>query len=279
MSIKGLDYGHGHHRCEYAWWIRECTEQERKRAGRPLASFNEMREVRGVLDAHLDVGTEPTLTIRAVYGQSLPSLAAFSWDWFRENLNRILPLEDENRFTAAWESFVTFDQPNTVLLPLLVRAYQRAVNRIGHPGLLRQPISPEVRLAQHLMVYYWLGKLDFGAEDGLIDGFYRVASDDLRGHATWFIGTSVAKWGDEAPPEAYERLRRFIERRLEAARSAASPDTFAKELSNFGYWFVSGKFEEVWALTTLLKILMLTRQTQSEMAVVKRLAELCARYD
>jgi hypothetical protein len=105
-----------------------------------------------------------------------------------------------------------------------------------------------------------------------------VASDDLRGHATWFIGTSVAKWGDEAPPETYERLRRFIERRFEAARSAASPDTFAKELSNFGYWFVSGKFEEAWALTTLLNILMLTKKTESEIAVVKRLVELGARY-
>jgi hypothetical protein len=262
----------------YAWWIRESTGQERKREGQALASFDDMPEVRNVLDAHLDVAREPTLTIRAVYGQSLPSLAAFGWDWFRENLNRILPPDDENRFTAAWESFVSFDQPNTVLLPLLVPAYQRAVNRIGQPGLLRQPISPEVRLAQHLMVYYWLGKLDFGAEDGLIDGFYRVASDDLREHATWFIGTSVAKWGEEAPLEAYERLRRFIERRLEAARSATAPDTFVKELSNFGYWFVSGKFEEVWALTTLLGILMLTRQTQSEMAVVKRLAELCPRY-
>jgi hypothetical protein len=214
----------------YAWWVRESTGQERKREGRALASFDEMPEVRDVLDAHLDVDREPTLTIRAVYGQSLPSLAAFGWDWFRENLNRILPPDDETRFTTAWESFVTFDQPNAVLLPVLVPAYQRAINRIGHPGLLRQPISPEVRLAQHLMVYYWLRKLDFGTEDGLIDGFYHVASDDLRGHATWFIGTSVAKRGDEAPPEAYERLRKFIERRLEAARSAAAPDTFAKGL-------------------------------------------------
>ena len=83
------------------------------------------------------------------------------------------------------------------------------------------------------MVYYWLGKLDFGTEDGLMDGFYAVASDDLRAHATWFVGTSVPNWGDEAtPPEAYERLRKLIARRLEAARLAPSPAGFVKELAS-----------------------------------------------
>jgi hypothetical protein len=262
----------------YGWWVRESTEQERKDTKRAPACFDEMPEIREVLEAHLNIATDPTLTIRAVYGQSLPSLAAFGWEWFNENLHRILPAEDENRFTAAWESFVTFDQPNTALLTALLPSYQRAVNRIGKPGLLHQPISPEVRLAQHLMVYYWVGRLDFGTEDGLINGFFRVASDDLRGHAIWFVGASVTNWGDEAPAEAYERLRKLIERRLEAATSKGSPYTFVKELSNFGYWFVSGKFEERWALMILLNILMLTKKSESEMAVVKRLAEICPRY-
>jgi hypothetical protein len=264
----------------YAWWVRECTEGGRKAEGKASATLDEMPEVRDVLVAHLDIEREPTLTIRAVYGQSLPSLAAFGWDWFQENLNRILPAgeDDPVRFAAAWESFVVFDQPNTTLLAVLVPAYQRAVRQIGQPGLLRHPMSPEVRLAQHLMVYYWLGKLDFGTEDGLIEGFYAIASDGLRGHATWFVGTSVARWGDDAPPEAYERLRNLIVRRLEAAKLARSPEAFSRELSNFGYWFVSGKFEERWALDTLLSVLLLNKKTEAEIAVVKRLAEICPQY-
>jgi hypothetical protein len=111
-----------------------------------------------------------------------------------------------------------------------------------------------------------------------MDGFYDVASADLRAHATWFVGTSVPNWGDEAPPEAYERLRKLIARRLEAARLAPSPAGFVKELANFGYWFVSGKFEERWALDTLLSALRLTKKTESEMAIVKLLAERCPRY-
>ena len=49
-------------------------------------------------------------------------------------------------------------------------------------------------------------------------------------------------------------------------------------LANFGYWFVSGKFEERWALDTLLGTLRITKKTESEMAIVKRLAEICPQY-
>jgi len=92
------------------------------------------------------------------------------------------------------------------------------------------------------------------------------------------VGTSVARWGDEAPAEAFERLLQLFQRRLEAAQQAASPETFTKELSNFGYWFTSEKFEERWSIETLLATLQLTTKTQAEMDVVKLLAERCPRY-
>ena len=261
----------------YAWWVRECTEETRNATGKAPATFSEFPEVRDVLDAHLDIAREPTLTIRSVYGQSLPSVAAFGLDWLRENLDRIFP-QDDRLFAAAWESFVVFARPNVALMPIILPAYQRAVGRIGQQALLRQPILPDVRLAQHLMVYYWLGKLDFGGEDRLMDAFYAVASDDLRAHAMWFIGTSVRKWDDQVPTAAYERLRALIERRLDAARRATSPGEFFKELSNFGFWFTSGKFDQRWALNTLLSVLQLTKVTDADMDVVKRLADICPQY-
>ncbi|MDE3195537.1 MAG: hypothetical protein KGN84_04285, partial [Acidobacteriota bacterium] len=87
-----------------------------------------------------------------------------------------------------------------------------------------------------------------------------------------------SKWSDEAPPEVFERLRELFQRRLHAAQKAASPDPFAKELSNFGFWFTSKKFEERWSIETLLATLQLTRKTQAEMEVVKLLAERCPQY-
>ena len=134
-------------------------------------TFEAMPEVREVLDAHLDLQIEPTLSIRSVYGRHLTSLASLDWDWFRANLDRILPTgqDDPPRFNTAWESFVGFNQPHPILLPVLMPAYQRAVRQVATPSLTkRRAVSPEDRLVEHLMVYYWLGKLKFGADDRLL---------------------------------------------------------------------------------------------------------------
>jgi hypothetical protein len=266
---------------DYAWWLRGATDAARKAEGQPPITFDSMPEVRAVLDAHLDVAQEPTLTIRSVYGRHLTSLAGLDWDWLRANVSRILPegAEDPERFTAAWESFVCFNPPNTTLRPVLMPAYRRAVSHIGQPGgMLHRPELPEDRLAEHLMVYYWLGSLEFGSADGLLDSFYATAPDKLRGHAMWFVGTSVSHWDEGAPSQIYDRLRKLVERRLEAARQAANPADFVHELANFGWWFASEKFEERWSLETLLAVLQLTRKAEGEMDVVKLLAARCARY-
>jgi hypothetical protein len=266
---------------DYAWWVRRCTDVERKAAGQPPVTFEAMPEVCEVLDAHLDVQREPTLSIRSVYGRHLTSLASLDWDWFRANVDRILPTgqDDPPRFNTAWKSFVGFNQPHPVLLPVMMPAYQRAVRQLATPSLTkRRPVSPEDRLVEHLMVYCWLGKLKFGADDRLLDEFYAVAPDGVRGHAMWFVGTSISRWDEGAPAEVFERLRELAARRLQAAQQAVSSEAFRKELANFGFWFTSEKFEERWSMEMLLATLQLTRKTQAEMDVVKLLAERCTRY-
>lgn len=266
---------------DYAWWLRGSTDAARKAEGQPPITFDSMPEARAVLEARLDVEREPTLTIRSVYGRHLTSLAGLDWDWLRAYVSRILPEgpDDPPRFTAAWESFVCFNPPNTTLLPVLMPAYRRAVSQIGQPGgMMHRPELPEDRLAEHLMVYYWLGSLEFGSADGLLDAFYATAPDKLRGHAMWFVGTSVSHWDEGAPPQIFDRLRKLVERRLEAARQAATPADFVHELANFGWWFASEKFDERWSLETLLAVLQFTRKAEGEMDVVKLLAARCTRY-
>ncbi len=265
----------------YAWWLRGSTDAARKAEGQPPITFDSMPEVRAVLEAHLDVEQEPTLTIRSVYGRHLTSLARLDWDWLRANVSRILPegAGDPERFTAAWESFVCFNQPNTTLLPVLMPAYRRAVSQIGQPGSrMHRPEALEERLAEHLMVYYWLGRLEFGSADGLLDAFYATAPDKLLGHAMWFVGASVSDWDEGVPPEIFDRLRKLMERRIEAARPPGNPENFVNELANFGRWFTSEKFDELWSLKTLLAVLERTGKAHGEMGVVKVLAARCAQY-
>jgi hypothetical protein len=265
----------------YARWVRLSTEAERSLRGELSPGFDEMPEVREVVEAHLDLGHEPTRTIRSVYGDHLTLLGWLDWNWLEANLGRILPLADTDYpfFSAAWRSFVVFNGPNTTLFRAMSGCYRKAIQHLGKDIFPRHSVkSPEDALAEHLMAYYWQGALEFGCADPLLDDFFAQASDGVRGHAMWFVGISVAGWKDEAPDEVYGKLQDLFGRRLEAARSATSPEAFSAELSNFGYWFTSQKFDERWSLDTLLATLQLSKKTAAEMDVVKRLVELCPKY-
>jgi hypothetical protein len=266
---------------KYAKWVRNSIEKERAAHNESPAGFDEMPEVREVLEAHLDRGHEPTRTVRSVYGDHLAMLAWLDWKWLEEHLGRILPMDaaDYPFFRAAWTSFVVFNWPNTRLFRAMTGCYRKAIEHLGKDILPRHSVkSPEDALAEHLMAYYWQEALEFGDADRLLDDFYVLASDAVRGHAMWFVGISVAGWKDEAPPEVYGRLQNLFGRRLEAAGGAASPDAFSAELSNFGFWFTSEKFEERWSIETLLAALQLSKKTAPEMYVVKRLSDLCPKY-
>jgi hypothetical protein len=261
----------------YARWVR--LEMEAK--GEKPAGLEVMPEVREVLEEHLDVNHEPAQTIRSVYGDHLTLLAWLDWNWLEANIDRILPMDEADYpyFKAAWRSFIVFNQPNTSLFRVLTERYRKAVHHLGKDVLPRHQVkSPEEALADHLMVFYWLAALEFGAADRLLDDFYAHASDEIRGHAMWFIGISVAGWDDKAPPEIFVRLQDLFRRRLEAATSAASAEAFESELSNFGFWFTSQKFDERWSMDTLLAVLRLCKKATSEMDVMKRLAEVCPSY-
>jgi hypothetical protein len=265
----------------YARWVRFWMDEQRLVPGGPSPALGAMPEVREVLDTHLDLGHEPTRTIRSVYGDHLTLLAWLDRAWLETNLARILPLDDVLYpfFRAAWSSFVVFNQPNTTLLKPLMACYRKAIQHLGKDIIPRHAVrSPEDALAEHLMAYYWHDALDFAGADHLLDDFYAAASDKVRGHAIWYIGISVPGWKQEAPPEVYLRLQNLFDRRLDAARSTPSAEMFSSELANFGHWFTSKKFDEHWSIETLLATLQLSLKTASEMDVVKRLAELCTRY-
>lgn len=262
---------------EYARWLRLVTDPQRKADSKPPLTFNEMPEVRQVLEARLDVNREPTLTIRSVYGHRLNLLAALDFEWLRTNLERIFPPDDLPRFKAAWDDYITSNQPNITLLPSLTPFLQRALEHVAEEANKKQTRSPADALAEHLMVYYWRGRIGFDTPDGLLSAFYQRAPDAVRGHAMWFIGTRVPGWTD-APPEAYVHLQELFSRRLATAKAPASPDIFEKELKNFGFWFTAEKFNEQWSIETLVDVLGLARKAEPGMNVVKRLADLSPKY-
>ena len=93
----------------YATWLRYHCERLKDGAARVARGFDEMPEVREVLDLHLEPSVDPTRAIRSVYGMRLPWIRLVDSRWTQLNLDRIFPESDTQRdfWEAAWAAYLT----------------------------------------------------------------------------------------------------------------------------------------------------------------------------
>lgn len=277
MSINTVRGEAMHAVMHYGLWVR------RHRVGDAPAwkGFEEMPEVREVLEKHLDPEHEPSLTVRSVYGQWFPWLITMDPTWAAAKVSSLFPEADEDAdlWQAAWSTYITFCMPYDNAFQLLVRVYGRAVTRLSPtPQAARDILGADKRLAEHLMVLYWRGKLPLGDPDGLLARFYEAASPALRGEALEFVGRSLRASHDEAIPAAIvARLRALWEWRLTVARSSGHREEFTQELEQFGWWFASGKLDEDWALSQMLEVVDTWKSVQPMHLVAQKLCETAER--
>lgn len=261
----------------YALWVRRHLEKLPDAEQRLQRGFDEMPEVRDVLDKHLDVARDPSLAVRAVYGQWFPWLVLLDNSWARNRVGRIFPSsESEKRYRdAAWETYIFFCSPYDEVFEVLRDQYAATIERLdASRAEKRQLGDPDDRLAEHLMTFYWRGKLNLGDPNGILSEFLRRAPDPIRGHALSYIGRSLDQWKDTVSPQPLQRLKALWEGRLTAAKEAATPDHYIAEMSAFGWWFVSGTFEDIWAINHLDEALKIAGKVEREETVVERLASL-----
>ena len=261
----------------YALWIRRHLEaadaQERIDRG-----FEEMPEVREVLEEHLDPAVDPTLTIRAVYGQWLPWLVLLDRGWTEKNRSCILPHDSELRrlWYAAWDTYISISGAYNNVFEVLRPEYEFALQLIGSGGRM-SPFDrhPDEFLGSHLIAFYWRGRLDLD-EEGILSQFFAKASPELRGLVLHYAGRGLKDAGEEAPPEVIERSKRFWSWRLESVRSEEGDAV--EELAYFGEWFISGVFEDEWAITQLHEALRLAKRLEGVPWVLECLKEMASAF-
>lgn len=256
----------------YALWVRREIETSEQATHRLARGFDEMPEVRRVLEHHLNPANDEALAVRSVYGRYFSYLLMLDGAWTSNNLRRIFPLEpDLAPFrAAAWQAHVSFSSPYDHLLSVIEEEYRLAVERVSSYSAPSAGIVPvEHRLAEHLMVFYLRGKLALD-RGGLLGRFFSDAPDQLRRHALSFIGRSLKNQAGLVPRDVAMRIRALWERRLKTAGQAQTGD-FAAELSAFGWWFASGKLEGAWSLSQLRALLEMGVRVEPVPEVVGRL--------
>jgi len=241
-------------------------------------SFQLVAEAASLLRRHLDGDVDPSLDVRLIYGEFLPFLMSADARWIQENTRVIFPEELEQRSLrdVAWVAYLTANSAYDKAFEILRSQYSSAVDEIGRtrrvgPGHML--VDADEKLAQHLMQLYWRGRIGL-EKGGLLDRFYKLASDRLLGRTVMYIGRSISNTKD-VPEEIMRRLKSLWEYHM---LRSPSP-TQIREMAAFGWWFNSGHFEDHWALEHLYSSLKLSKgEMEPKLGTLQRLAKLASQY-
>ena len=244
----------------YALWVRKHIEKEPEGITHLKRGFDEMPEVREVLEVHLNPARDPSLAIRSVYGQWFPWFVLVDQKWTAAHVTFIFPTDEAQAGlrNAAWEPYITFCDAYDSAFDVLREEYRHAIECLSISQTRRVGRdAPDQRLVEHLMILYWRGHIPLDEQTSLLSLFYEKASQTLHGHAREFIGRNLSQGKDPVPPEIIDRLKMLWDWRFAAVQKATSPASHSAELISFSWWFSSGKFDDTWALPQLAQVLKL----------------------
>lgn len=261
----------------YCLWVRRhCITSSHEFD--VAAGLDLVPEARTVLEFHLEPKNDPSLAVRSVYGRWLPSLASIDLHWTTQNKMKILPREEPvlHLRQAAWDAYLAFNWPTDALFGLIQEEYAYAVATIDttQSREVGWGIDPVERLGKHLSILYWQGHLNKYDQTQLIDRFFENSTPSVRQRCLEFVGRSLAQSDEDVPAEIIERLQMLWEGYLEKVHQRENTNEPATELSAFGTWFTSGKFESDWCLLQLKQVLDLGVQVEPTQSTVRQLVEL-----
>lgn len=225
------------------------------------------------LEWHLDTNNDPSVAIRAVYGQWFPWIWDSNKKWTEVNINKIFSADRYG--DAAWGAYLTLNQVFNDVFKFLEPVFrQRLVQLEQHKELKNSRFDSRQHFSNHLMVAYWRGLVDL-EEGGIIREFFNTADVHYRAEALRFVGFEARK-GPEVDPVIKERLIKLWEYRLKEVE--AHPERGVAELEQFGTWFSAKSFDKQWAISTLLASLKIAGNADPDFMVVERLEELVDEY-
>ncbi len=260
---------------EYALWTHRSIEKEIDGKEKLKEGFNLMPEVRIVLEWHLKAQNDPSRAVRSIYGRFLPWLMLIDRKWVLENIDKILPPGqfEDRLYIAAWNTLMLYVPVYNDPFDLLKDRYQEAIQNLGKIDKKRtRHIDRDERVVEHLMLQYGRGKIELN--EPLLVSFWKLADDKLRGHAIGFIGRGLRSEKEEIDPKTYVRMKALWESRLNEAKSAENKADYKEEMSAFGWWFISNKFEDKWLCEQYSEALEIGKNIQLDYVVLERLAEI-----
>jgi hypothetical protein len=253
----------------YALWVERALGDGAETTGIAFAP-----EARELLERHLNPAVDPSLAIRAVYGQWFPQFVRLDESWARELAPLAFPTAAHRgaEFDAAWNTYVVFNRPYTTVFDVLRDAYAHAVARTAdRDDSAVRADSPDEHLADHLLTYRVLG-VTTGDGDDLFATFWRAAGSALRKQVLTRAGWSL----ERSPNLSAEIGARFVAtwEWIFAETSASDPGS----LAGLGAWLGAPALDGGWLLTQARAVLDLGVHLDLGAVVYRALPRLAAEH-
>ncbi len=94
-------------------------------------------------------------------------------------------------------------------------------------------------------------------EDSLLEKYLTASKAGERAHLMNYVGRAMENSKD-LPKDVETLIVEYWRHRFEAIKREQTPEESAEELSNFVWWFRSGKLDVSWCLTQLKELLAFT---------------------
>jgi len=277
LAINSIRGNAMHAVIQYALWVFQHRGELSGIKENNTFSFEAIPEVKKVLDEHLDFSQDPSLAVHSVYGQWFSWLVALDIKWTKENLSKIFPIQESPElYKAAWDAYIIFCAPQSNVFVVLKEQYDFVLESLSEEKKEENILGhSDRRLVEHLMAFYSQGlfKLDDG--ETIFSKFWNQAPVRLKAYAIETVGRNLWHAKDIVKLEVLNRLEAFWEARLKSVLESKE-NVEHGELRAFGGWFVSGKFNDEWAIRQLTKVIEITGTVDISYAVVERLEKLVA---
>jgi hypothetical protein len=242
-SVRGESL---HAAIDYAFWVERALKSEGSFEG-----IGSLPEFATAIDRRLDPAVEPSLAIRAVLGEWFVQFVRMDESWAATLAPRIFPLEPDGAdlFSAAWNSYVIFNQAWPSVFEILRESYDVAVERFEEVDEERfLPGNPREHLGDHLAYLLFSETIDLAA-DGIFARFWETAPPGIRKHVIRHVGWSLEHGNEELSDEVRLRIVETWEWIVDR-----TPDD-DKSLAEFGAWLGSRQLDEDWLLDQALLLL------------------------
>jgi hypothetical protein len=228
-----------------------------------------VEEAKKILETHLDLRKEPSLTIRAVYGWRLPNIVYLDARWVENNIKKIFPSAEDLKklWLAAFESYLA-NRVHEDVFPILKNEYLKAISYSNWNEESRRKSFVDIRerLHQHLMIAY---AYDL-ADDDIVDTFFKQVPSSAKADAIEFIGKEILKEKNlnKSKKPNIEKMKSLIEKRMRLGDK--------EELKMFGWWFIHSPHDKKWSIQVLHEII--SQKTDGEIEPVNEVIEKFREY-